>query len=163
MLSVTNHSMYSSSVIIWTTGATSVSLVLCPLIFCLIVSISSSSNQCLSAICLLWSHKFYIPSLLSFPPASRSHAFSFYNTFSLAYFVGSIPIILCSPPLCRCPLLFSSLAPRLQCSYSFSSCDTHVSPINASSLVAVCIRFVGNHLSSIKIELLFILWLGVFL
>ena len=28
---------------------------------------------------------------------------------------------------------------------SFSSGDTHVSPINASGLIAVCIHFVGNH------------------
>ena len=45
---------------------TSASLVLCPSILCLIVSISSSSNQCFSSICLLLSYS--CCSLTSFIP-----------------------------------------------------------------------------------------------
>ena len=57
---------------IWTTGATSISLVLYPSIFCLIISISSSSNQCFSSICLFWSHScysltYFIPSCFQIP------------------------------------------------------------------------------------------------
>ena len=40
---------------------------------------------------------------------------------------------------------------------SFSSGDTHAFSINASGLVAVCVRFVGNHFIINKIGLLFLL------
>ena len=40
----------------------------------------------------------------------------------LAYFVGSIPITFCSLPLSSCPLLFSSLAPHLHCSFLLPHC-----------------------------------------
>ena len=50
-------------------------------------------------------HIVVVPSLLSFPPASRSHVFSFYNNpFPLAYIAGSIPMF-CSPPLSSCSFL----------------------------------------------------------
>ena len=73
--------MYSYSVTIWTTGATSVSLVLCPSISALLspsqVPVTNVSPPSVSS-----GHIVAVPLLLSFPPASRSHAFSFYNPFS---------------------------------------------------------------------------------